>query len=324
MEMPRYTGVLCDVPGFRLGHDEDLQAMTGVSVILPPAGTVGGVDVRGAAPGTRETDLLKPENWVEEVHGLTLSGGSAFGLATADGVMRFLREKEIGLEVGVGRVPIVPGCVLFDLWLGDAKAYPDAESGFRAASKATERDASMGNIGAGCGATVGKLRGPASTMKSGLGQASMKRGDLIVSCVVAVNAVGDVVDPFRGNEPIAGLRTADGLMRSDTMQEILSGENLPLGAGNTTIAAVATNAKLQKAGCLRVAQMAHDGYARAIRPVHTMSDGDTIFCLASGEVEADINLIGIMAAEVIAKGIVNAAMMAECSNGLPAYRNLVK
>lgn len=319
MKKPRYPGYFTDVPGFRLGHSQDLEKGTGVSVILPPAKTVGGVDVRGAAPGSRETDLLRPENTVGEVHAVVLSGGSAFGLDSCSGVMSYLRDRGTGFATEFGPVPIVCGAVLYDLGVADPLAYPASSAGYQAAEAAAEADRSMGNVGAGTGASVGKILGMSRAMKSGLGQASMCRGDLWVSCVVAVNAVGDVFDLDRGYEAVAGPLDEEG-KRLSTVKLILGGDQKMSTAENTTIAALATNAKLDKAACLKLAQMAHDGYARAIEPVHTTADGDTIFTLASGAIETDLNVLGTMAVEVVRRAIVNACLMAEDSYGLRAFQ----
>lgn len=315
---PRYPGAFTDVSGISLGHAEDAEAGTGVTVALFDEPAACAVDVRGAAPGTRETDLLSPEKTVGGVNALCLAGGSAYGLAVCDGVMRFLESRGVGFETGVAKVPIVPGAVLFDLAAGSATVRPDAAMGIRAAESASRTDDSMGNVGAGCGATVGKILGAECAMKSGLGQASLRCGDLVVSAVVAVNALGDVVDPFRGNEPIAGLRDESKTEYSSTTDAMLQGAEGSFGK-NTTIAIVASNAIMDKSGCLQAARTAHDGMARAIRPVHTMSDGDTIFFAATGKVKADLTLIGAMAADCLSKAIVNACITAETAYGYLAW-----
>lgn len=321
---PRYPGYFTDVPGFKLGNAEDKERATGVTVILAPDGTHASVEVRGGAPGTRETDLLKPENSVQTINAIVLSGGSAFGLDSASGVVKYLAERNIGFDTGFRRVPIVPGCVLFDLSVGDSMAFPTADMGYKACENAVENNTDMGNIGAGCGASVGKIHGMSCAMKGGLGQASLRWGNIIVSAVVAVNALGDIFDFANGNEMIAGLMNEQG-ERLDTVTELskmAAVPNFDQNGRNTTIAAIATNAKLDKTGCLKVSQIAQDGYARAIHPVHTLADGDTIFTLSNGNESADANVVGVMAAEVIQRSIVNACIMAENAHDLRAYRDL--
>lgn len=317
--MPRYEGYLCDVKGFQLGNAQDLQGGTGVTVVLAPKGCVGGVDVRGGAPGGRETDVLRPENAVDQCHAVVLSGGSAFGLRAFDGVVDYLQEKEIGFDVQIAKIPIVSGAILFDLFVGDNKTYPSREMGYQACLNASFHNKEMGNIGGGSGCSVGKIFGIQRAMKSGLGQASMQLGDLVVSAVVCVNAVGDVVDPNCSNEKIAGLH--NGKTRMSTVSEIIKGKALQQLGQNTTLACIATNARLNKSECLKVSQMAHDGYARAIHPVHTLSDGDSIFTLASGELETSTNLVGVLGAEVIARAIVNACIESESAYGLLSYQD---
>ena len=331
--MTRYNAIT-DVPGIRVGHWTNLEAATGCTVILCTDGAVGGVDVRGGAPGTRETDLLDPVNVVEKVHAILLGGGSAFGLAAADGVMRWLEEHGIGFDVGVARVPIVPAAILFDLGFGSAKVRPDAASGYAACAAASDGPVAQGNVGAGTGATCGKMLGPLQAMKSGLGSASRQiEGGAIVAAVVAVNAAGDVYDPRTGRI-VAGARTPGGKGFFNESPrggpqppavrclEPLPGASLLAGT-NTTIAVVATNAALSKSGATKVAQMAHDGLARAIRPAHTMFDGDTVFALSTGSVQADLSRIGAVAADVLADAVLAAVLAAEPLHGLPAVRNLV-
>ncbi len=315
---------LGDVSGLKLGHAQAPGRLTGCTVILAqndPAGAVAAVDVRGAAPGTRETDLLSPENLVERVHAIVLTGGSAFGLAAADGVVAWLEEQGIGLDTGYGRVPIVPAAVLYDLPVVSAgqnpKIRPDAAMGYAACldaqTSAGRVDFSQGNIGAGAGATVGKLFGMARTMKGGLGEASVQVGPWIVSAVVACNAIGDVLDPSTG-QIIAGARTSDGKRLGDTQAMLLRGERLSrvLPGTNTTIGVLATNASLSKGQAKRLAMSGHDGLARAIRPAHTPYDGDTVFALATNEVQEapDFMLLNVMAAEAVARAIVNAVTFA--------------
>ena len=314
---------ITDVPGIKVGHSQDLKAGTGCTVIICEKGAVGGVDVRGGAPGTRETDLLNPINLVDKIHAIYLGGGSAFGLDGASGVMKYLEEKDIGFDVGLTKVPIVPGAVLFDLAVGDYRVRPDAKMGYEACLNASDAEVRQGNVGAGTGATVGKLFGGFRCMKSGLGTASFKSQELIVGALVAVNCLGDVIDPETG-KIIAGVLTEDRKGFAHTMSFL---RNFPQKtqdnfSKNTTIGVIATNAKLTKAGATKVAMMAQDGYARTISPAHTMFDGDTIFCMATGEVEAGANVVGALAAEVMARAIVKAVKNAESLYGLLCYKDL--
>lgn len=316
---------ILDVPGLKVGHVEDKKALTGCTVVLSEEGAVCGVDVRGSAPGTRETDLLNPLNLVEKVHGICLSGGSAYGLDAATGVMRWLEEQGCGLDVGVGVVPIVPAAVLFDLGIGNPKVRPTAAMGYRAAQHASRNLIAEGNVGAGCGATVGKAAGMDKAMKSGLGtfSRSLPNG-LIVGAVVAVNALGEVRDPDT-LAVLAGIRdsTAPGQCAFlDSSEAILRHQPKVAPGSNTTLAVVACNAKLSKAGAAKVAQMAHDGLARTIFPVHTMYDGDTIFALATGELEVDVNVVGVLAAQILAQAVVRAVRLAVAAGGLPAHNDL--
>jgi len=321
----RSAGGITDVPGVKVGHFTESRRPTGCTVILTEDGAVGGVDVRGSAPGTRETDLLQPTNLVEKVHAVMLAGGSAFGLEAATGVVKYLEEHKIGFDVGVARVPIVPAAILFDLGVGDASIRPDARAGYLACEAASTKLPEQGNVGAGAGATVGKLFGAKRAMKAGIGTASVQIAGLTVGAIVAVNAVGDIVDPLTG-KPIAGARTADGRALLDTRRAIMQGE-LPqsLRAGtNTTIGVVATDAVLTKAQAQKIAQMAHDGLARSINPIHTMSDGDTLFALGTGKSGKTGNptLIGILAAEVMAQAVVRAAYAARSIDGYPAASDM--
>lgn len=319
-------GSLTDVVGVRVGHFTDPRRPTGCTVVLAEGGAVCGVDVRGGAPGTRETDVLDPVNTVGVVHAIVLSGGSAFGLETAAGVVRYLEEKGTGLAVGVVRVPIVPAAVLFDLGVGDPKIRPDAKAGYEAARVASFEPVPEGCVGAGAGATVGKLLGPGRAMKCGIGSASIRWGNgLVVGALVAVNALGDVVDPTTG-KTVAGARTADGRALRGAVDALRAGERgeAPLGGESTTLGVVATNARLTKAEATKVAQMAQDGLARAIRPVHTPWDGDTVFALATGEVDVGepALIAGILAAEAVAEAVVRAARAAVGTAGLPAASDL--
>ncbi len=329
----KLNNAITDVRGIEVGHAQNEEALTGCTVILCRKGAVAGVDVRGGAPGTRETDLLNPINLVEKVHAIVLAGGSAFGLDAASGVMRYLEENKIGFNTGVAKVPIVPSAILFDLNLGRADVRPDSAMGALAAASARDLTASdppaEGNVGAGTGASVGKMFGMTLAMKSGLGTASMDiGGGVIVGAIVAVNAFGDVVDPKTG-EIIAGLRSGKvGPLRigkKDQFADTLAMMKNQIGRGalgfasrgNTVIGAVATNAKLTKAQATKVAQMAQDGIARTIRPAHTMLDGDVIFALSTGTKKADVSTIGAFAAEVMAQAILRAVKMAKAAGGLP-------
>ncbi|PYT08708.1 MAG: peptidase S58 [Acidobacteria bacterium] len=314
------VGSITDVAGIKVGHFTDARRPTGCTVVITEGGAVAGVDVRGAAPGTRETDLLDPINTVQTVHAIMLSGGSAFGLAAADGAMRYLEEHGIGFDMRVARVPIVPAAILFDLGVGDAKIRPDAEAGYKACKAAVATAPAQGNVGAGAGATVGKLFGMARAMKSGIGTSGIKVEGITVGAIVAVNAVGDVFDPATG-KIIAGARTKDGKSLLNSMAAILRSEPLPpaLAGAATTIGVVATDVVLTKAQASKVAQMAHDGLARTINPVHTAYDGDTIFALATGKSSkpANVTLIGALAAEAMAQAVVRAVRAARGIAGLP-------
>jgi L-aminopeptidase/D-esterase-like protein len=325
---------LTAVGGVKVGHFTLAERPTGCTAILTEAGATAGVDVRGGAPGTRETDLLQPLNTVQQVHAIVLSGGSAFGLDSATGVVRYLEEKGVGFDVGIAKVPIVPAAILFDLGVGGKPSVrPGADCGYRAAQAATSGPVAEGNVGAGAGATVGKSGGPGRAMKAGIGTASITTADgLVVAALVAVNAVGDIVDPATGRV-VAGVRTADGKGLADARTLVRAGEfgvrrargpEPPRPAENTTIGVIATNAVLTKAQAQKVAQMAHDGFARAISPAHTPSDGDTIFALATGTRtgEANVGLIGALAAEVMADAILRAASQAAGIEGFPAARDL--
>jgi L-aminopeptidase/D-esterase-like protein len=320
------AGGLTDVDGIRVGHFTDARRPTGCSVVLAEAGAVCGVDVRGGAPGTRETDLLDPVNTVRVVHAIVLSGGSAFGLDTAGGVMRYLEEKGIGFPTGAGKVPIVPAAILYDLGIGDWKIRPDANAGYAAARAASNGPVAEGCVGAGAGAGAGFLHGLARAMKSGLGSASVRLpGGGVVAALVAVNPLGDVVDPGTGR-PIAGLRTEDGKALRGTVDALLAGERTGrrVTRENTVIGVVATNVALEKSEAARVAQMAHCGLAQTIRPAHTPWDGDTLFALSTGAVKLDeaALVVGTAGAEVVARAVVRAALTATGLPGLPAAADL--
>lgn len=304
---------ITDVAGVAVGHCTDARRPTGCTVVLVPEGAVAAVDVRGAAPGTRETDLLAPHNVVDRVHAVLLSGGSAFGLDAAGGVMRWLDERGFGLAVGPARVPIVPGAVLFDLVLGDARIRPDAAAGYAACEAASRAAPAEGNVGAGAGAAVGKIFGFARAMKGGIGSASITVDGVTVGAIVACNALGDVVDPATGRV-LAGARTADGRALLDSHAALLRGEEpRPMLAGsNTTIGVIATDAVLTKVQAARLATQGHDGLARTIRPVHTLSDGDALFALATGARGRSLGMmtLGAMAAEACAQAVVRAVRAA--------------
>ncbi|HEX7365325.1 MAG TPA: P1 family peptidase [Dehalococcoidia bacterium] len=316
---------ITDVPGIKVGHYTDKVAATGCTVVLCETGAVAGVDVRGSAPGTRETDLLHPMNLVEKIQAVLLSGGSAFGLDAAGGVMRYLEEKGFGHETMAGKVPIVPAAILFDLNIGSSKTRPGPEDGYKACLAATEKEVAEGCVGAGTGATVGKIMGIERAIKSGVGTASCCIGnDLIVAALIAVNAIGDVVD-HRTGKMLAGPRNEqnNGFLSS---VEILTGgaftyQRNPL-ATNTTLGVVATNACLTKEQVNKLAQMAQDGIARAINPCHTMYDGDAIFALSMGNCTCDITALGAAAAEVVANAITRAVQQAETLAGVPAARDI--
>ncbi len=320
------VGSITDVPGAKVGHFTESRRPTGCTVLLFEKGATAGVDVRGSAPGTRETDLLNPINTVQQVHGITLAGGSAFGLDAASGVVRYLEEHRIGFTVGNIVVPIVPAAILYDLEIGDSKIRPSAESGYKACQAASAGPVVEGNAGAGAGATIGKMFGIQQAMKSGLGSASIRVGNtgIVVGAIVAVNALGDVIDPKTG-AIIAGARKPGGPGFMDSMAHIREGYSVrPDAAKNTTIGVVATNVALDKAQATKVAQMAHDGLARTINPVHTPSDGDTIFAVATGAttVRANHGAIGALAAEVLAQAVLRAVMSARGIAGLPSYLDL--
>jgi L-aminopeptidase/D-esterase-like protein len=320
---------LTDVQGLRVGHHTLAERPTGCTVILVDGdGAVGGVSQRGGAPGTRETDLLDPSNMVDKVNAVVLAGGSAYGLDAAQGAVRFLEEHNTGWKVGVGVVPIVPAAILFDLpFGGKPQVRPTADCGYKAAQAATDGAVAEGNVGAGAGATVGKM-GMGRAMKSGLGSASITMPNgLVVAAIVAVNAVGDIVDPSTG-KTVAGIRSEDGKSLADVRTLLKSGALLkraaPRAGENTTIGLVATNARMTKAEIHRVAMMADDGFAKAITPSHTVGDGDTVFALATGRWDGEANptIVGALAAEAMAEAIVRAAVKAESSNGVPAAREI--
>ncbi len=309
------AGSITRVAGIEVGHFTDTRRPTGCTVILARAGAVGGVDVRGAAPGTRETDLLDPCNLVDKVHAIVLAGGSAWGLDSATGAVRWLEEQGVGLDVGVGRLPLVPAAVLFDLLVGDMRIRPDAAAGYAACAAASSAHPAEGNVGAGAGASVGKLFGIARAMKGGVGTASVTAHGVTVGALIACNAVGDVLDPDTA-QVVAGARTADGRALLDSRRALLRGE-LPqsvLPGTNTTIGVVATDAVITKVQAQRLAVAAHDGLARSINPVHTQLDGDTLFALGTGAagVNPGMLVLATLAAEATARATLRAVQMA-CS-----------
>jgi L-aminopeptidase/D-esterase-like protein len=316
---------LTAVPGITVGHVTLAERPTGCTVILATPAAIAGVDVRGAAPGTRETDLLSPINTIDRVNAIVLAGGSAFGLDAASGTVRWLDERGAGYETSVARVPLVPSAILFDLGVGDPKIRPTADCGYRAAAAASAEPVTEGSVGAGAGATVGKMRGLSHAMKGGVGTAAVALPTgLIVAALVAVNAYGDVIDPATG-AVVAGVRTEDGRSLADARRLLRDSRPAPPPAAeNTTLAVIATNARLTKPQAAKLAQMAHDGFARAISPVHTPADGDTVFALATaGRTEPDdLLLVGALAADVTAEAILRAVRAATSVPGIPAVRDL--
>ncbi|MFI3175400.1 MAG: P1 family peptidase [Bacillota bacterium] len=306
---------ILDIKGIEVGHAQNEKGKTGVTVILTKQGAVCGVDVRGAAPGTRETDLLNPTNSMEKVHAVVLSGGSAYGLASADGVMAYLEKNDIGFDVGVAKVPIVPAAVLFDLGVGDPFCRPDKEMGMLACENASATTLLEGSVGAGCGASVGKLRGAEGISEGGIGSFAIHRGDICMSALIAVNAFGDVVE---NDTILAGTKNENNEF-IDTEQTLLDTAadvffEAAYQGKNTTIGVIATNVKLTKAEATKIASMAHNGLARSIRPVHTTMDGDTIFCLSTGEIVLDpvpVDLLGIMAVRAVETAVHRGVTMCE-------------
>ncbi len=319
--MVMYSAIT-DVPGIRVGNYTDKEGVTGCTVVLCEPGAVAGVDVSGSAPGTRETELLRPGNLVEKVQAIVLSGGSAFGLDTAGGVMRYLEERGYGHETSAGKVPIVPAAIIFDLNIGNPKTRPGANEGYQACLVATEAEVAEGCVGAGTGAAVGKILGIERATKSGLGTASQKMAnDIVVAALVVVNAFGDVIDPKTG-EIMAGPRQPGKGGFSSTSELLKSGELGRAVAFNTIIGVIATNAKLSKTGANRLAKVAQVGIARSINPCHTMYDGDVLFALSFGEKTGDFNTLSSVAAELVATAITRAVLKAETMAGIPAARDI--
>lgn len=312
---------ITDVPGIKVGHYTDREGMTGCTVVLCEQGAVAGVDVSGSAPGTREIDVLRPGNLVEKIHAILLSGGSAFGLQAAGGVMKYLEERGIGHQTTAGKVPIVPAAIIYDLVVGDPKARPDAVHGYQACLAATDGKVPEGCVGAGTGAAVGKILGIDKATKSGVGTASQKIGDDVIVAALAVeNAVGDVIHP-KTREIIAGPHRVDGDGFWSTSELLKSAQFKEAGfLPNTTIAVVATDAQLDKAQAHKLAQMAGAGIARTVDPYLTMFDGDVIFALSLGEKKCDLTLLGLIAAEVMSTAIVRAITESETMAGISASK----
>lgn len=311
-----------DIDGIYVGNAEYTEGPTGCTVVISEKGAVAGVDVRGGAPGTRETDLLRPENLVEKIHSVVLSGGSAYGLDAASGVMEYLEERDIGFNTGVAKVPIVSSAVLFDLNLGNPKVRPDRALGYKACENAYNGILKEGSYGAGAGATVGKLYGLDRAMKGGIGCYGLQVGELKVLSIVAVNALGDIIDNDR-NEIVAGLLD-DNNNLIGTENEMLKNykDKRNLFGQNTTIGIVITNGKFDKSQANKIASMAHNGYGRAIRPSHSTFDGDTIFTMATGDIEADINAVGMLASITMEKAILRAVKLAQSKNKVTSYNDL--
>ncbi len=319
-----YNNIL-DVKGLKVGQAQDNEALTGCTVVICEEGATCGVDVRGSAPGTRETDLLDPINMVQKVHAVVLSGGSAFGLESTCGVSKYLEEKNIGFDSGVCKVPIVTGAVLFDLVVGDHKVRPDKEMGYKACLQASETELKQGNYGAGCGATVGKIKGQEYLMKGGIGSHSIKLDNgIVVAALIAVNAFGDI---YEDGKVIAGVLNDDKTQLLNTYEIMKKGFiKGGFSINNTTIGIVATNANLTKAQCKKISQMAHDGYAKSIFPIHTPHDGDTIFTMATGEIDVDndVTLLGSLATEVVQESIIKAIKNAQSVKNIISYNELNK
>jgi len=315
---------LTAVPGVKVGHYTLSERPTGCTVVVIESGAAAGVDVRGNAPATRDTDLLNPTKMVQQIFGVALSGGSLYGLSSVDGVLRYLEEKDVGIVYGNRHIPIVPGASIFDLGVGDARIRPTADCGYRAAQAATADPVREGSVGAGAGATLGKLGGMAHAMKSGVGSAAITMPNgVIVAALVVVNPVGDIVDPATGRI-VAGVRTADGTGFADARVMLRSGTPRGRGGDNSTIGIVATNATLTKAQAGYLAQATDDGYARTIYPIHTVADGDTVFAIATGSKAGDPDMLtlGALAADVMATAVIRAATQATGLPNLPAVRDL--
>jgi L-aminopeptidase/D-esterase-like protein len=315
------NGTITDVPGIKVGHYSDYKALTGCSVVIAEEGAVAGVDVRGSSPGTRETDLLRPTNMVQKIYGILLTGGSAFGLDAAGGVMQYLEEKHIGFDTGGALVPIVPAAVIYDLDIALSSVRPDKKMGYMAAKNSSDCKVEQGSVGAGTGATVGKIHGMDWAMKSGIGSYSIDLGsNVFIGAMSVVNALGDV---YENGNIIAGAREEDGFLDTYEYLKSQNSYSKPLGK-NTTLTVVATNASMTKDEANKMAQVAHDGYARAIKPVHTVYDGDCIFAMSTGDVKYDVMTLCEAAAEATEKAIINAVKSTEGVMGLPSYTEIAK
>jgi L-aminopeptidase/D-esterase-like protein len=322
------NNAITDIPGFRVGHAQDFKGATGCTVVLCPPGTVGGMDVRGSAAGTRQADSLQPFHFVDEVHALLLSGGSAFGLDASGGVMRFLEERNIGYQTSAGKVPIVPTAIIYDLGLGEGRVRPNQEMGYQACLNSHSGKVEEGSVGAGTGASVGKLLGIRWATKGGLGTAStILPNGVIVAVLLVVNAFGDVVDPEEriilagARDPQQGTSFINSAARIKEGFSLLRAES---GYQNTTLGIVATNVKLSKRQTIKVAQMAQVGLARTICPIHSTVDGDLIFALSAGDVKCDVNAVGLLAGEAVAAAVIRAIRAADGLGFLPACRDLHK
>jgi L-aminopeptidase/D-esterase len=313
-----------EIEGIKVGNAQNLKGPTGCTVVICEEGAAAGVDVRGGSPGTRETDLLDPVNLVDKIHAVVLAGGSAFGLDAASGAMQYLEERNIGFDVRVTKVPIVCSAVLFDLVIGDHKIRPDKAMGYEACKNSELNECREGNEGAGAGATVGKILGPENSMKGGLGCYAIQVGELKVGAVIAVNCLGDVIDPSTG-EIIAGALNEDKKTFANTEEIMISrySEKKNLFSGNTTIGVVVTNGKFTKSEMNKIASMAHNGYGRAMRPAHSIFDGDTIFTMSTGKVDADINVVGLLAARVVEQAVVRAVKNAKGILGYKAHKDMI-
>lgn len=321
---------ITDIPGITVGHAQDFEAITGCTAVLCVNGAVAGVDQRGGGPGTRETDLLRPENSTADIQGIMLAGGSAPGLDAASGAVRYLKDNDYGYDVGLTKIPLVPAAILFDLAVGDPEAYPDSSMGYQACENASSNPPAQGSVGAGTGATAGKVLGLERAVKSGIGTASMEIADgVLVGAIVAANPVGDILDPSTG-QIVAGARNPDNSENifADSLNVIrdLVSEFMMFKAfnQNTVIGVVATNAKFDKSEITRVARMAQNGVARCVRPAHTMRDGDTMFSLSTGQLKADVNIVGAFAAQMVQQAILNSVKSADSLGGIPAISDLVK
>lgn len=319
----REIGIM-EVGGFRVGHAQDPEGATGCTVILCDRMSPAGLDVRGGGPASRESQILSPVAAAEGINAVLLSGGSAFGLDAAGGVQRYLEERDIGFETGVAKVPLVSQSCLFDLGVGDKRARPDAAMAYAACENAGRSEPAQGSVGAGTGCSVGKYRGMSRAMKSGFGTCALQAGEWKVGALVAVNALGDIYGP--DGKQLAGLLNEEGTGLASTLEEMfrdMSGaENL--FTGNTTLGVVVTNARLDKARLTKVAGMTHNGYARAIRPVHTTADGDSVYALSLGDVPGDVNVVGAMAAQAMERAIVRAVQAAGSAYGLIGWSGLQK